>query len=97
MTDGTNADDGLWQAVVTAIAKVRPLPDGVQPTPQTRLREDLGLESYDLLGMVFLLEERFDVNILAAMPPDLATVGEAHAVVASLIAGGGEEPPVPAP
>jgi acyl carrier protein len=66
---------------------VRAPPEGIVLTPEMRLREDIGVGSYDLLNMVFILEERFDVNILSALPESLATLGDAHALVASLVAG----------
>ena len=51
-----------------------------QPTdlgPETRLREDLGADSLDLLELLFTLEQELGVSIPDADAAEIRTIGDA--------------------
>lgn len=74
---GTRND--LWAELVIAVKSVRTVPDGLEITPSVRLSDDLGFDSIGLLNLVFLLEDRFDRNFVAALRGEaFVTLGDAH-------------------
>ena len=45
--------------------------------PETRLREDLGADSLDLVELLFEIEQELDVSIPEAEAADFRTIGDA--------------------
>jgi acyl carrier protein len=64
------------------ICKKFALADGV--TLSTALREDLGMDSFDLVELVVELEEEFRITIPDELAKSIRTVGDIIAVVESL-------------
>jgi len=55
-------NDDVTRRVATCVAKVLAL-DAAALRPESRLMQDLGAESLDLLDLCFLIEERFHITI----------------------------------
>ncbi|MDR1777925.1 MAG: phosphopantetheine-binding protein [Desulfovibrio sp.] len=71
-------DQEIVQKAYTALAQEFEL-DISQMNPETRLREDLGLDSLDYVDMVVVLEQAFGVKI--GKDPELTsvrTLGDVH-------------------
>lgn len=60
-----------------------------QVVPEARFADDLGADSLDLVELVEALEEAFGVRIDDEELADIATVGEAHELLASKLGGDG--------
>lgn len=58
-----------------AARRFKKAPDEI--TPETRLREDLGADSLDLLELVYEFEETFDVPIPDDGTVEIRTIGDA--------------------
>jgi acyl carrier protein len=65
------------------IAEIAPDVDPAALAPETRLQEDLELDSMDVLNVMAALSEQLGVDIPEADYPQLATVGGAASYVAS--------------
>ena len=79
--DSSEIDERIFKA----IRKVKPSLESVPLTPATRIR-DLGLESIEVLTVVFEMEEEFNVSIVDQQLDTFRTVEEARAVVEKLLA-----------
>lgn len=79
--DSSEIDERIFKA----IRKVKPSLESVSLTPSTRIR-DLGLESIEVLTVVFEMEEEFNVSIIDQQLDTFRTVEEARAVVEKLLA-----------
>jgi acyl carrier protein len=79
--DSSKIDERIFKA----IRKVKPSLESVPLTPSTRIR-DLGLESIEVLTVVFEMEEEFNVSIVDQQLDTFRTVEEARAVVEKLLA-----------
>ena len=82
-----------WECVVTDIGtEVRDIlafhlgADGSRLTDDTRLFEDLGADSLDVIEIVMSCEERFGVEIPNRAATGLATVGDAVRCVEAQVA-----------
>ena len=78
--DSSEIDERIFKA----IRKVKPSLESVPLTPSTRIR-DLGLESIEVLTVVFEMEEEFNVSIVDQQLDTFRTVEEARAVVEKLL------------
>jgi acyl carrier protein len=65
--------------VVRSAAKLRP---EVLIGPETRLVEDLGIDSLDLVGVLLQVQDRFDLAIDDEDVPALARVADVAAYIA---------------
>jgi len=89
MNDVTSTRDippDLWDNLLAAVRAVADIPEAATLARETHMRQELGIRSVDLLGIAFELEERYDINIAQAAPEMMQTLGEAHDLVARLIA-----------
>ena len=57
--------------------------DGAAVTPEASFADDLDADSLDLVELVMALEEEFDISVEEEELSDVATVGEAIALVES--------------
>jgi acyl carrier protein len=64
-------------------------------TDDTRLQEDLGADSLDVIEIVMACEERFGVEIPNRAATGIATVGDAVRCVEDQLAAVAAEPPPP--
>lgn len=67
--------------------------DASRLTDDTRLHEDLGADSLDVVEIVMSCEERFGVEIPNRAATGLATVGDAVRCVEAQVAGAAAQPP----
>ncbi|MDR0838115.1 MAG: acyl carrier protein [Oscillospiraceae bacterium] len=70
---------------VTRAVAVRTGRDASEITPETDVREDLGMDSLDAVELIMELEDEFNVAIPSEKSADLKTVGEIAALVGSLL------------
>lgn len=77
--------------IITALTELLDMPDGSQITLQTRLQEDLGIDSGLLLELFMLVEERLPAAVLdpaILKPEEFTSVGKFAALVrSSMVAG----------
>ena len=57
--------------------------DAAQVTPEANFADDLDADSLDLVELVMALEEEFDISVEEEELSDVATVGDAVALVES--------------
>ena len=57
--------------------------DGAAVTPEASCADDLDADSLDLVELVMALEEEFDISVEEEELSDVATVGDAIALVES--------------
>lgn len=75
-------ENPLYQRLRTLTVDVLDLRDD-QVAPAARFADDLGADSLDLVELVEALEEEFGVRIDDEELADIATVGEAYALIAA--------------
>ena len=63
-------------AVVDVIRKAAKIPPRVAISPDTRLVEDLAIDSLDLVGLILHLQDHFDVVIEEDAVPNLCRVAD---------------------
>jgi acyl carrier protein len=63
-------------AVVDVIRKAAKIPPRVPITPDSRLVEDLAIDSLDLVGLILQLQDHFDVVIEEEDVPNLCRVAD---------------------
>ena len=82
------ADLQAMEKLVTQI-KQGPLPEAKPFTAQTRFVADLGLKSLELIGLVFICEQTFNVNLTShpGLLAKLHTVGQAIDAIRQLQQG----------
>lgn len=75
-------ENPIYQRLRTLTVGVLDLRDD-QVEPSARFTDDLGADSLDLVELVEALEEEFGVRIDDEELADIATVGEAHELIAA--------------
>jgi acyl carrier protein len=75
-------ENPIYQRLRTLTVDVLDLRDD-QVEPSARFTDDLGADSLDLVELVEALEEEFGVRIDDEELADIATVGEAHELIAA--------------
>ncbi|MGP0065937.1 MAG: acyl carrier protein [Isosphaeraceae bacterium] len=63
-------------AVVDVIRKAAKIPTSVPISPDSRLVEDLSIDSLDLVGVILQLQDQFDVVIEEDAVPNLCRVAD---------------------
>ena len=69
--------------VVDIIRKTAKIPSRVLITPDSRLVEDLAIDSLDLVGVILQLQDHFDVVIEEDAVPNLCRVADLAAYMAA--------------
>ncbi len=82
MTPIPLSDDLLIAEVVRVIRRAAKIPAVVAITADSRLVEDLCIDSLDLVGVVLQIQDHFDVAIEEDAMPHLARVGDVAAYLA---------------
>jgi acyl carrier protein len=75
------------ERVINAVAE-RASRDASEITPNTDVREDLGMDSLDAVELIMELEDEFGISIPSEKSGELKTVGEIAALVTSLSENG---------
>jgi len=79
-----------WEKITRALIEEFEL-DPAKMTPEARLKEDLGLDSLDLVDMVIVLEEACGRKIKdKAALSKIATLGDVEEFIMAVLAGPGE-------
>lgn len=78
----TVAAPSLYAEVVDVVRKAAKIPARVPITPDTRLVEDLAIDSLDLVGLILQLQDHFDVVIDEDDVPNLCRVADLAAYLA---------------
>lgn len=81
MDQSNNAE--IEQAIYESVWAVKPSLKTLPMSPATRL-SSLGLESIELLSVMFEIEERFELSIVDRQLDTFKTVGEARDLVLRL-------------
>ncbi|MDR0905007.1 MAG: acyl carrier protein [Oscillospiraceae bacterium] len=71
--------------IVTRAVAVRTSREASEITPDTDVREDLGMDSLDAVELIMELEDEFAVSIPSEQSADLKTVGEIAALIDRLL------------
>ena len=77
------SDPNLMAQLTRAIRAVARIPKDVPITAETRLFDDLNIDSLDLFAVLVEVQDRFDVLIDVEEMPDLNRVGDLAAFVTS--------------
>jgi len=85
VTDVAQRSSEIWERLLEAIRSVKSLPEEQVLERGTRIRDELGIRSIELMTIIFELEEHYDINILQEAPEQLQTLGEAHELIAGLV------------
>ena len=72
---GVVTRDEIFSMVLEEVKKLAPECDGASLVPQSRLREDLDLDSFDFLRLVTALQKRLRLDIPEKDHRHLATLG----------------------
>ena len=72
----------LFAEVVDVIRKAAKIPARIAIMPDTRLVEDLAIDSLDLVGLILHLQDHFDVVIEEDDVPNLCRVADLAAYLA---------------
>ena len=72
----------LFAEVVDVIRKAAKIPARIAIMPDTRLVEDLAIDSLDLVGLILQLQDHFDVVIEDEDVPNLCRVADMAAYLA---------------
>ncbi|MDR0220405.1 MAG: acyl carrier protein [Lachnospiraceae bacterium] len=74
----------MLEKVISIIAEHLSI-DGIEITPETSFKEDLGADSLDLFELIMAFEEEYGIEI----PPDdlegVATIADVMALIASRV------------
>ena len=76
-------DQKLMAQITATVRTVARIPRDVPITGETRLVDDLRIDSLDLFAVILAVQERFDLMIEVEDMPDLERVGDLAAYVAS--------------
>ncbi len=76
-------DPCLLAQITATVRSVARVPRDVPITVETRMVDDLRIDSLDLFAVVIAVQERFDLMIDVEDIPDLNRVGDLAAYVAS--------------
>jgi acyl carrier protein len=74
-------DSPLFVSLTSLIRSVAKLPAAARIDPESRLVEDLGIDSLDLVGVFVKIQDEYDVIIDDDDVADLRTVGDLAAFV----------------
>ncbi len=74
MIQTTTGGLNLAQEVAMVIRRAAKIPDKIAIEPGSRLVEDLGVDSLDLVGVILQVEDHFDVVIEEDAVPNLCCV-----------------------
>ena len=77
------SDPILMGQLIKSIRTIARVPKDVPVTPETRLFDDLQIDSLDLFTVLVDIQDRFDVLIDVEEMPDLNRVGDLAAFVTS--------------
>ena len=77
------SDPGLMAQLIKSIRTVARVPKDVPITGETRLFDDLRIDSLDLFAVLVEVQDRFDVLIDVEEMPDLNRVGDLAAFVSA--------------
>ena len=80
------SDSALIAELAEIVRQVAMTPPEVAITAETRLAEDLGVDSFDMVGIVFSIQDRYGLKVREEDMPALATI----AALASYIARRGK-------
>jgi acyl carrier protein len=72
----TTEREQLVDRVTAIVRKAAKVPPGVAITPESRLVEDLLIDSLDLVSLVLQFQDHFDVVIEDEAVPNLRRVGD---------------------
>ena len=72
----TMTESPQFAAVVNVIRKAAKIPPQVAIYPDSRLVEDLAIDSLDLVGLILQLQDEFDVVIEEDAVPNLCRVAD---------------------
>jgi acyl carrier protein len=78
----TLSEPSLVAEVVGVIRQAAKIPARVAITPDSRLVEDLAIDSLDLVGLILQLQDHFDVVIEEDDVPNLCRVADMAAYLA---------------
>ncbi len=78
----TLSEPSLIAEVVNVIRKAAKIPPRVPITGDSRLVEDLAIDSLDLVGLILQLQDHFDVVIEEDAVPNLCRVADLAAYLA---------------
>ncbi len=78
----TLSEPSQFAAVVDVIRQAAKIPARVPITPDSRLVEDLAIDSLDLVGLILQIQDHFDVVIEEDDVPNLCRVADLAAYLA---------------
>jgi acyl carrier protein len=78
----TLSEPSMFAEVVDVIRKAAKIPPRVPITPDSRLVEDLAIDSLDLVGLILQVQDHFDVVIEEDDVPNLCRVADLAAYLA---------------
>jgi acyl carrier protein len=79
----TRERDQLVDRVTALVRKAAKVPAAVAITPESRLVEDLTIDSLDLVSLILQFQDHFDVVIDEEAVPNLRRVGDIVAYLAA--------------
>jgi acyl carrier protein len=79
----TTERDQLVDRVTAIVRKAAKVPAAVAITPESRLVEDLTIDSLDLVSLILQFQDHFDVVIEEEAVPNLRRVGDIVAYLAA--------------
>lgn len=74
-------DSPLLSSLASLVRSVAKLPPAARITPESRLVEDLGIDSLDLVGVFVKIQDEYDVIIDDDDVSELRTVGDLVAFI----------------
>ena len=78
--------EAIWETVTRAMIEEFELEPG-QMVPEARIKDDLGLDSLDVVDMVIVLETAFDFKIQDKAPlKDIVTLADVVDFIAATVA-----------
>lgn len=75
------SDSPLLVSLTTLVRTVAKLPDSANLEPESRLVEDLGIDSLDLVGVFVKIQDEYDVEDADDEMMQLRTIGDLAAFV----------------
>ncbi len=76
-------DRALFNELGTLVRSIAKLDDQVPMTPETRMVDDLGVDSLDLVSVYLEIQDRYDVAVAEDDLPEIKTLGELTDYVAA--------------
>jgi len=74
--DAVNMRSDVWESIYSAIDSVGNMTQKTELTEATRIKDDLGVSSLDMISMLFVLEDKYDINLVKVAPERLVTLGD---------------------